>query len=480
VQTDSGLRSSLDALPPGVDRSIVFERRPLSQAYDDLAFSVAANPGLWRFGLTQSARIGVVDDERAYAVPPSRRTGAPVGETLERDLRSKDFTTAVRAGIALPDDVFEGDVFASLSRSPVDTRIEGARRGVDGGFPQSEPYSSVLTGDNRIRRTRTSYRTELIWRPADAFEFVVSGESERTRDDADVELIERRVYTNTGIAPDTRVEQRGAARITESADRYGFELGWDVHDDVHLRAGHEFYRQHYTNPVESSGFQNLRTVHRSRAERDVLGVDLDATDDLSLSVLAKLARDDRPHAHASAEESDAWVLRSRYKAHDRLSFTGVFRSSGYEQREDLSSHSRASSASLGATWSDESWTLELNASVQHRTTSTDTNYFAIVGGSVLPRAFADTVSFRSRDALVSWFVERTVAPHVRVALDGSFVDSDGTYRARYHDLGLRCEWDVREDVTLSAALRALRLDERDRSVDDYSTEMLEIALTYRF
>jgi hypothetical protein len=47
-------------------------------------------------------------------------------------------------------------------------------------------------------------------------------------------------------------------------------------------------------------------------------------------------------------------------------------------------------------------------------------------------------------------------------------------------LGLRCEWDVREDVTLSAALRALRLDERDRSVDDYSTEMLEIALTYRF
>lgn len=480
VQSFSDLRSTLDPLPPGADQNIVFQRRPLNQSYDDFDFAATANPGIWRFGLTQSVRLGVIDDERAYAVPAARRTGAPVSETFSRDLRSKDFTTVLRGGFTLPDDSLEGDVFATLSHAPIDTRISGERRGVDGNFPQSEPYSSVLAGDNRIRRTRTSYRAELLWRPVDDVEVVASGETERVHDDASLELTERRTYVNTAIPADTRQEAVGGARISETEDRWAVEVDWDVHEDVRLRAGHEFYRQHYTNPVESSGFQNLRTVHRSRAERELLGVDWDATDDLDVSVLARIARDDRPHSHASAEESDAWVVRSRYKADERLSFTGVFRTSGYEQRDDFSSHTRASSASLGATWSDEGWTVELNGSVQHRDTRTDTSYYAIVGGSSFGRPFSDTVSFRARDTIVSWFVQREVAPDVRVALDGSWIDTGGSYRSRYHDLGVRGEWDVEKDVTLSATLRSMRLDESGRSVDDYSTEMLEIALTYRF
>jgi hypothetical protein len=477
---DTDLRTNSTPPPPGVDPDRVSQKRPLDSTFDVYTVGVDGAAGDWRYGLSQSIEVNSIDDHRLYDVPPARRTGGPIREDLRRKVRSNAYTTTGRLGTTLFDDAVDVTLFASYTDLPLDTNVSGRADGFDDSFSSGSErgqFEGTLDGGNDTTRTHTQVRGEVEWRVTEDVEVIASGEIDEVVDDASLNLTERRVYERTDVSP--RTSRRDVdARITQRDDRWSIEVDADVSETVRLRVGEEYLRQDVTSPVTTHFASLLPTVSRSRTLRTMFGVDWKPESRTSLSLLARIGRNDQPQTTPVAEHSNEVVFRGRSRVRDDLTLTTVYRYKGFDNDDDFGSRTRSQSANVGATWVDGPWSVAGNATWQNLDTWSDTAFFELVGGSFT--RLEDQVRYRTRDGILSLDVRRDLSPTVRVYATGTYVDSGGTYEADYQDLTVGAEWDVRDEITLGAAIRSFRLNEHDRSRDDYSVEALEITLTYRF
>lgn len=476
---DTDLRDPNNPPPPGVDEDLVRDRRPLDQRFDVYTLAVNGGHGIFRYGVTQTFDVRVIDDERYYDIPSSRNPGTPVREAFRRQIRSTGYTTVGKGGVSLLDGDLEFNAFLTVGRVPVDGRISGDREGFDGGFSGGSPkgdFTSTVDGDTRTRRSISGWRGEAVWKALPDLEIIAGAEEQDIVDDASLDTVEVRSYGRLDV-PDDTIRQSTDARITDRADRWSLEALWDATDELTFRGGYEFFRHDLSVPTDTPGASLEATRLRTEVTRWTAGVDARPVKGLTLSVLGRVSDDDEPHANTSFQDGDEAVVRARWRATDELFLTTVFRLKDYESNRDFNSSTKARTLSGSATWTRGPLTVTATGTFQDFDTHSATTYLELAGGF---RVVGDTLVFRSRDAIGDLDATYELTKRLRLRAHATVIDTDGDYEAWSHDLGLGAEYDVRPDVTLGAELRAWRLDERSASRDDYSVEALELWVGYRF
>ncbi len=466
--------------PAGVNPDLVATRRPFDQRFDTFTAGVDLTSGAWRFGLTESVRRGRVVDERLYDVPAASRGTDPVRERFRRSTTSQSTTTVAKIGLTALDGDLESTLFVSHTRHPVDAKISGDAAGFDNDFSGATPkgaYEAVFSGRADVDRDVDAWTLETVAEPLDDWELIASLGQEDTIDDATLRLVERRRYARADVGRENVLTGSGG-RTTDRTDRASLEALWDVADDVRLRAGRELYRQDIEAPLETRGQRLFGSEVRGETWRWIAGIDAKPAKRLKVSVLARRAEEDEPHATTSAENADEAVARIRWNDGEALSLSGVYRYRGFQTREAFDSTARAESASLAATWADGPWTFEGSLSQQTIDTRADTSFFVFDG--VTFRQIAKEIQHRTRDSSVTAFVEREFSSTVRASFAGSYVDTSGDIELSSHELRLAAEYDIAEDVTLIAAVTSWRYAEHGRSRDDYDAEALELSVRFRF
>jgi hypothetical protein len=466
--------------PQGVDREIVGVHRPLSQQGDTLTFGADARAGIWRFSLEETVRLGQVDDTRSYDVPPPRRGDVPLREALRRELRTTGWTTLGKAGTTLLDGTLDVDLIGAWTTQPTESRISGSARGYDtadeGGIDRGE-FRGTTDGENDVDRQRTEGRLEARWRVVPEVEVTGAYEQEDTWDDAELRLTETRRYVRPDVGRTTSRRSLDA-RITDRWCRGSLEAAWDATDDVRLRLGEEYVRHNLHVPTDTRTAEFEPTNFSSSAWRTVAGIDVEPVSGLDLSLLARLSTDDEPHAAPSPERADEVTFRGRWRAAETLSLTAAYRHLGYTHDTDYDSSARTDSGTLAATWTWEGWTVAPTVTYQTADTRTDTTYLGVIGGSF--RQIDDQVSFETRDLIASLDVEYAFTKTLRGFLRATRIEARGDEEETWDDLTLGAEHDLSERWTVGAAFRSWRLDERDRTVDDYRVVGAEAWVTFRF
>jgi hypothetical protein len=479
VGVDTDLR---DSPPPGVDRDLAQEHRPLSQQSDRLTLGVDARlGGGFRASLSESVRVAQIDDTRLYDIPRARSGTTPVREAFRRDVRSPAWTTVAKAGWTSDDAAWDVEAIFAYTLQDVDTDLDARSRGFDTTFDpisgdQRGAFRGTTTGRNDVDRDAVDTRVEATWRPAQAWELTAGAEHETVVDDASLRLVQRRRF-DSGIDPTTTTRALDA-RIVNRLDRASLEAQWEVTDDVRLRVGEEYLRENLRVPTDSRGADFFRTNFSSTTWRTIAGADWEPAKGLDLSLLVKRAMNNEPHAATSADVADEISWRGRWKASDTLSLTTVYRRKGYRQDDDFDSAARSDSYSVGGTWTRDALTVSPNVTYQVVDARTDTTFLDFSTGSFRP--LRDKISFETRDLLVSLDTRYAFARNVRGFLTTTWIDSRGDYEARWDDATLGGEYDLRENVTLGAALRSWRLNEQGTSRDDYRALGLEVWVVLRF
>lgn len=480
-----GVDTDIRELPPpaGVDADLAQEHRPLRQQSDRLTLGVDAKlGGGFRASLSESLRVAQIDDTRLYDIPASRRGATPVREALRRDVRSPAWTTVAKAGWTSPDRAWDAQAIFSYTLQDVDGDVDGTSRGFDNSFDPSTSaprgaFRGTTTGENEVDRDAVEARGEVTWRPAPKWEVTAAAERETIVDDASLDLVQRRRFDTPGVAPTTTVRDVDA-RIVNRLDRALLEAQYEVTDDLRLRVGEEYLRENLRVPTDSRGADFFPTNFSSTSWRTIAGADWEPAEALDLSLLVKWATNNEPHAVTSADVANEVSWRGRWRASDALFVTTVYRHKGFRTQDDLDSASESDSLSVGGTWTQEKLTVAPNVTYQVVDTRTDTSFFDFSSGSFRP--IRDQVSFESRDLIASLDVRYALAANARAFFTATWIDSDGDYEARWDDASLGGEYDLRENVTLGAAVRSWRLDEQGATRDDYRAVGLEVWVTFRF
>ncbi len=484
VRGDAERRGDTDlreAPPPaGVDEDIVFVNRPLDQLFDTFDLGVDASVGVVRLGLTQTVRRGRIDDERLYDVPPARRGLDPVREQLRRRVRSTFWTTTFKAAAT----VFEGSLDLSLiaqaSRGPSEARFSGNSAGFDNAFEGGTPkgaFTASTGGDTDIDKRASIWTFDGDWQVLDELEISLSFEQDEVVEDAELDLTESRIYERVDVGREQIITRR-RGRATNRVDRSLIEAIYDVTEKVRARAGREWLRQDVESPFETRRGTPRAGEIRGSAARWVAGLDVDASDDVSLSLLVRHSDEDEPHAARSAEHADEVSFRARARLSKPLRVTGTHRYKGFQNGDKFDSQSRAHTSALAATYSQGKWTANVTLSHQQVTTRTDTSILFFDGTSLV--RLAPTLSFATRDMILSGGASYEVAPGLRLRGDAVLTRTTGDREISTHALSIGAEHDLRDDVTIAAAVRSWRFNEHGRSVDDYDSEALELWVEWRF
>jgi len=464
--------------PPGGEiDDTVRDRRPLDRLYDTWMLGADAAVGCFRFGATQSVRVGVVEDERIHSLPEE---STPVRRVLRRNVRSKSWRTVLKAGVTAPGGDLDVTAFATFGRTPLDGRISGSRRGFDNRFREGSPlgpFTAAISGENDLTRTSTALRLETLWRPAEDWEVVLDAERRERIDRASLRLVERRTFERADAGPE-RTVTREEARIRWREDRLALDLLFDVNDDLRLRAGEETYVESIETPTDTPGDSLEPTDHRSRAWRHTLGVDVDPADGLSLSLLGRVGTNDEPHTAVSADRSEEVSFRGRWRADDAWFLSLVYRRKAYHRDAERDSDTRTDSLTGTASWAAGPCSASCSVTRQEFRTRTATSFFDF------DRSFTtrveERVTFESSDWIVTLDGAWEAAADLRFATRLLWVRSEGDYEADSREVSLTGEYDLSETLTALATARAWRLDEAGRRVDDFSASALELALRIRF
>lgn len=472
----------LDRSISGVDS--VRDRRPLHQQEDRVTLGVDGRfDGGFRFSLAETGGLTQVDDTRLYDVPGTYTAlGAPVRQALRRDVRAPAWTTVAKAGWRSRDGALDVEAIASWTRRPLDSRIGGSARGWDNaydsmGVAPKGGYRAVTSGGNDTDRSAWNGRLETTWRPAAKWEFVAAAEQDDTVDDASLRLVERRDYDRTDV-PVGRIRDAYDARIVNRMCRGSLEALWDPHDDWTFRLGEEILRENLRTPTDTRTSDFSPTNFSSTSWRTTAGADWRPRKGLDLSLLVRRGTNDDPHTATSAESSDEVSWRGRWKASEEWSLSTAWRHKGYRQDTDLDSASRSDSVTIAPSWTREGFSLTPSLTWQEIETRTDTTWFELTGGGFSKDQHQ--VSYRTRDLIASFDARWDLSKSLRAFLTVTWIDSRGDYAAAWDDASLGAEHDLRENLSVGAALRSWRLDEADAHADDYRVVGAEVWVTLRF
>ncbi len=466
--------------PAGVDDDLVRERRPIDRRFDTYLVGVDFGAGIWRAGLTETVRVGVVDDERLYDIPAARRGSDPIRETLRRQLRSRATTTTAKAGVSPWNGNFDLNLIGSHTRLPVDGRVSGDARGFDNAFSGGTPkgaFAATLDGENRIRRTAVGWRAEALWRPLESLELVAGTEQDDLVDDASLRLEERRRYQRADVAAES-TRRDLETRTTDRSERVSYEASWDVTDAVRVRLGQEFLEQDLEVPTETRGKSLQPTRIRSSSTRRTVGLDVRPYDRLHLHVLFRQSDNDDPHAVASTENADEVSYRGRWRASDALFVSLLYRLKDYHHSRQFSSSTRSEVLSGTVSWNSGPWSVSSTTAFHDFETRTGTSFFTLDGFAFTQ--VRGSVRFDSRDLTETLEASYRIDERWRTSADLNYVRTRGDYEARHYEASLGLEFDVRADLTLGAAARVFEFDEKGPFQDDYGVQALELWLTYRF
>jgi hypothetical protein len=470
--------------PNAVVLDAVGEHRPLSQQYD--AFTVGVDAvlgGGFRFSIGETVRLTQVDDTRWYDVSDSELNGStPVYQALRRQVRSDAWSTIAKGGWRSADGKIDVTAIADWTEQPVDSRVGGSSHGYDGAFddagmgPKGE-FSSTTSGGNDTDRSVWNGRLESSWRPWTEWEFVASVEQESITDDASIDVTEVRTYERDDV-PDWVDRDRLDARIVNRICRSSLEAEWQPLEQWTFRLGEEYLRENLRVPTDTRGNDLAPTDFSSTSWRTTAGADWEPTKDVDLSLLVRHGTNDDPATPTSAETSDEVSFRGRWKASEEISVATTYRHKGWRQDTALDSASRADSVSVAPTWTRDALSVTPNVTWQSIQTRTDTTFFEMTGGGF--QQVEDQVSYRTRNLIAALDVRYDFNSAVHGFLNVAWIDARGEYTARSDQASLGAEVDLRDNLSLGAALRSWRLDEEDLHSDDYRAVGAEVWVTLRF
>ncbi|MCE9635879.1 MAG: hypothetical protein K8T90_09255 [Planctomycetes bacterium] len=469
--------------PPGVDADIVQSHRPLRQQSDRVTLGVdAAFDGGLRFSLAETLHLAQVDDTRLYDIPAANRTAIPVREALRREVRSPAWTTVAKGAWSAPGGAFDMTGIFSWTTQPTDSRVAGTSHGYDGSYdpagvsPRGE-YSETTGGGNEVDRKAINARGEAVWRPHRDWEITGALEDETIVDDASLRLTQTRDWVRPDLTPET-TRRAYDARITDRLWRASVDGEWQATETVRLRLGEEFLRESLAVPTDTRQADFGPTAFDSNSWRTTVGADWDPSKVYSFSLLVRRGTNDEPHAATSSDTADEVSYRGRWKASDTFSLSTVWRHKGYQHDSVLDSASRSDSFSVGGAWTSGAFTFTPSVTWQIVDTRTDTTFFEL--NSTGFQKIRDQVAFSSRNLIVNLDARYDFAKNLRGFATLSFIDSGGDYSARWDELTIGAEHDIRKDLSVGASLKSWRLDESGSSADDYTTQGAEVWLTYRF
>jgi len=210
----------------------------------------------------------------------------------------------------------------------------------------------------------------------------------------------------------------------------------------------------------------------------MLGADWRPTSGLSLSLLGRLGRNSEPISTASAENSEEISFRGRWRINPTWFTTLVYRRRAREHSDDFDSDSNVDSASGSVAYATEPVDGSLTVTYQGFKTQSETSFFDFDRST--SGRISEEVSFHSRNVIVALDLGWRLTPILRLRFFGHYTRTRGDYEADYGAASLIGEYDLAKEVTAGLALRAWRLNELGRNIDDYRTEALEISLTWRF
>ena len=466
--------------PPGVDQDIVSTVRPFDETFDTYTLGADASEGPWRFGATVSYRRGDVDDERHFRVPAADRGSAPVSEDFDRHVDSHATTAVGKAGRTFLDGAAEVTLFVTQTWLPVDADLDSQSQGYDNSFDGATPrgaFTSSMSGENNVHRRGSAWELDGSWQVLEDVEILASGGQEDLIDDADLDTVENRRYERNDVANET-IRTRTSGRTTNRVDRASVETLWDVHEDVTLRTGYEWFKQDTKAPFETQGDRFDGSRYSSTVHRIIAGVDADLARGLNASVLARLARDDHPPSTPSYERADEVTGRVRWRADERLSMTASHRYRGLHHEDDLDSVTEVNNTSLRATWSDGPLVIQGGATRQVLHTESDTTFYILDGFTF--RRVADEVTYDTREVITDLHAEYELRENLRLSAGGNYVKSTGDTELTAYEAFSTLAVDVSTTVTLGLTGRIWHYDDRDGSEDDYDAEALEVWLELRF
>jgi hypothetical protein len=465
-------------VPAGGDvDDIVQDRRRFDRTADTWNLGADWGIGPLRLGLTESIRIGVLDDDRSYSIPED---ATPVRETLGRDLRTKAYTTVGKVGATLLDGRLDATLFVSYTRLFQESRLSGSIAGFDnvfsGGAPRG-PFSSTVGGGTRARRSVRSYRLESAYQAHPDLELTLGAETETAVDDISRDLTENRSFDDPAV-PSERREDDAEVRVTYRTQRASLDAVWDIEEDLRLRLGEEYYAEQLEVPNATPGADLEGTDLRATTFRHTVGLDAEPVERLSLSLLLRYFANKEPHSAVSAETAEEVSFRARYRADERLFLSAVYRRKAFHRSDERDSDTSSDSVSGSAVWSEETMGASLTATYQAFATRTDTVFFDLDRSVSVP--VRDRVDFHSRDLILDLSANAEVTPACRVEAAALLTWSRGDYEALTRVFSIGAEYDLRAELMAGLTLRNYRLDETGRGVDDYNVNALEVTLTYRF
>ena len=497
----------------GEDPSSVAQVRPIATQYDRFLLGADWASGILKLGLTQTATLGGVDDDRAYEVPQARRGVNPVRGDLNRETTSTTWTTTGKAGVSLLDGKLDVTGFLTRTSLPLTSRTTRDDRGDDasGTF-----FTSHIEERTEIRRDALDKLVEAAWRPVRDVEVTASAQDEDVVDDSS-----RRRFRSLSTAIPAGKHVAQDYRTTDRNRRYGLDAWWQVTETVRLRAGEQFLRESLFVPtdrplqfspwVEDSmdsppaifGGNFIRGLKpqevRSDSWRTTGGIDWKPDSRLAASLLAHVSTNSDPQATPVARASRDFTFRTRWKAMDTLCLTSVWRhadgrnfagadyapttSLGPNQvfRLDLHdrflrSRTRSDSGTLSGSWQpQQDWDVAASLTYQSLATRSDSKEFFGGAGVVYP-----TVSFGTRNVIATAEVRRTITKSLRVRAGVTRTTANGDFPARWMESSVGSEYDLRKDLTLGLTLSSWRLVDREAPADGYRAYGAEASVTYRF
>jgi hypothetical protein len=482
----------------------VAQVRPLSSRRD--AFSLGADWTIegFRFGLTQSAAVSTIDDDRFFEVPRSQNDGVPRRGAFENDIDATTWTTVAKVGASFLDRTLDATLFVTRTVMPLESRITDFERLAD---DMGLPTTRTVTQDLDIDRAAWTERIELDWRPWTDWEFAGAAEYATVADDT------QRDYVRTSGG---RSAFSDDAVVTNRNRRFSLDATWEAAHDVKLRLGEQLLSESLfvgndrpltflppdLDPADPASLFPGRFVRGSsprRFETDAWrttgGVDWKPVKDLTTSFLAHWTTDEHQQAAPTPHTSRDFSGRTRWQATEELSLGTQWRH--VDGRNwfgvpyaaapipghvtPLSVHdrfllgeSRSDSVSGTATWASGDWTVTGGVTWRNLATSAETAHFR--GASYVYR----TSDFKEHETIanadVRWDATKCVHLHTGITR----TVAHGDLVARWLTASAGAAYDLAKDVTLGLDVLTWRLDDGDAPEDSYRTLGVEFWVTYRF
>jgi hypothetical protein len=463
---------------------------------DDFTGGFDWSPGIFRFGFTQSVRLGQTqDDSNIYAT----QSGQQLHDAVDQSSRLWTYSSTGKAGVTLFDRKLDVTLFVTRIESPLKARANGDSLGLDA---DGNPVSNAFHTDSELRREDLDWRLETSWRPHKDWEFTASAERGNRVDDESVDLEGAATFA-----------QRGSAqyRITDRTQRWAGDVTWDATDELRLRAGEQYLYEDVFDPSYSHFAEITGTDFSSASWRTTAGADWTAKSKVwSLSALAHHSTNDEPHTTPIPDSADDWSLRGRWKPSTEFTTTLYWRHvaarhSGAVQftslgqpvdpnfgdrpgdSTDLGSATRSDSVSASGAWTHDAWTVTGSGTLRTFDTTADTAFGRRVNAqdptdptATTFRRILETVGFSGQDVIANLDVHYAFTKTLRAFTNTAVTDATCDYTARWVQVTVGGEYDLRKDLTLGVTVSTWRLNEEHSAGDNYRTYGAEVSLTYRF